>query len=167
MSVNPVGRKDHLVRLGLTIEKFEKILNFKITNTVDRFAASVALNLQKNAKINKQYFVGEAAGFQDCFLGFGMLYAFKSGYLAAKSIIEGLDYNQLLNSEIVKPMKVSATNRILFEKLSNSGYEKLIYLLNNRKPIVKSLLGGNDFRKVMKKLYNNSMSYFLRPLLFW
>ena len=165
--VNPVGIKDHKIRFENTVNRFEKILSIKVERIIKKFSASVNFSPLNQAHVNKQYFVGEAAGFQDCFMGFGMLYAFKSGYLAAKSIIEDLDYNQLLNSEILNPIKISIANRVLFEKLSNQGYERLINLLNTRNPIVKSLLGGNDLGLILKNLYNNSLSFFLRPLLLW
>lgn len=165
--VNPVNHKDHIVRLEKTVKRCEKIFAIKIKNGAERFSAPLSFDPLKQARINDQYFVGEAAGFQDCFMGFGMLYAFKSGYLAAKSIIDNLDYNQLINREILKPIHVSCVNRVLWEKLSNSGYERLINLLKCRNPIVKSFFGGDDLRLILKKLYNRSLSCFLRPLLFW
>ena len=165
--VNPVNNKDHIVRLEKTVKRCEKFFAIKIKNIIERFSAPLSFDPLKQAHLNDQYLVGEAAGFQDCFMGFGMLYAFKSGYLAAKSIIDNLDYNQLINKEILKPIQVSCANRILWEKLSNRGYERLINLLNSRNPIVKSLLGGDDLRLILKKLYNRPLSYFLRPLLFW
>ena len=71
VSANPVGRRDHLSRLDLTVEKFEKLLNFKITNILEKFAASGTLSFRGYTRVNHQYFIGEAAGFQDCFMGFG------------------------------------------------------------------------------------------------
>jgi flavin-dependent dehydrogenase len=165
--VNPVGIKDHIARLENTVNRFEEILTIKVEKIIEKFSAPLNFDPLTQAHANNQYFVGEAAGFQDCFLGFGMMYAFKSGYLAAKSIIDDLDYHQLLNSEILKPIKISGANRVLFEKLSNQGYERLIKLLNSRNPIIRSLFGGNDLRQILKKQYNHSLSYFLRPLLFW
>ena len=165
--VNPVGIKDHKERFENTVSRFEKIFTIKVERIIEKFSAPVNFNPLNQARVNNQYFVGEAAGFQDCLMGFGMLYAFKSGYLAAKSIIKDLDYNQLLNREILKPIKISAANRLLFEKLSNQGYERLINLLNTRNPFIRSLLGGNDLRQTLKKIYHHSLSYLLRPLLFW
>jgi len=165
--VNPVNQKDHVVRLEHTVKRCEETFAIKIENIIERFSAPLSFEPLNRVRINNQYFVGEAAGFQDCFMGFGMLYAFKSGYLAAKSIIDNLDYNQLINREILKPIQISCANRVLWEKLSNRGYERLINLLNSRNPIVKSFLGGDDLRLILKKLYNRSLSYFLRPLLFW
>ena len=136
--VNPVNHKDHIARLEKTIKRCENLFAVKIGNIIERFSAPLSFEPLSQVHINDQYFVGEAAGFQDCFMGFGMLYAFKSGYLAAKSIIDDLDYNQLIDREIVKPIQVSRANRVLWEKLTNKGYERLINMLNSRNPIVKS-----------------------------
>ena len=165
--VNPVNHKDHVIRLEKTVQRFEEIFAIKIENIIERFSAPLSFDPLNPARINNQYIVGEAAGFQDCFMGFGMLYAFKSGYLTAKSIIEGLDYQQLVNREILKSIRTSVRNRKLFEKLSNRGYERLIKTLNSRNPIIRNLLGGDDLRQILKKLYNHSLSCFLHPMLFW
>ena len=164
--INPVNHKDHITRLEKSVKRFEEIYAVKIEKIIERFSAPLSFDPLNQARINNQYFVGEAAGFQDCFYGFGMLYAFKSGYLAAKSIIEGLDYSQLLNREILKPIHVSLKNRVLFEKLTNKGYERLIKVLNSRNPVIRSFLGGNDVNQILKKLYNRSLSHYLRFLLF-
>jgi flavin-dependent dehydrogenase len=164
--VNPVGIKDQNVRCNKAVDRFEEIFKIKTEKIIKQFSAPLNFDPLSQAHVNNQYFVGEAAGFQDCLFGFGMLYAFKSGYLAAKSIVEDLDYNQLLNSEILKPIQISVRNRELFEKLSNRGYNRLIKALNSRNPIIRKLLGGDDLRKILRKLYNRSLSYFLRPLLF-
>ncbi len=165
--VNPVGIKDHKARLENTVKRFEEIFTIKVKRIYERFSAPVNFEPLNQAHINNQYYVGEAAGFQDCFLGFGMLYAFKSGYLAAKSIAEDLDYRQLLNREIINQIKISASNRKIFEKLSNRGYERMINLSNSRSSVIRSLLGGDDLRHILNKLYNHTLSVFLRPLLFW
>jgi flavin-dependent dehydrogenase len=164
--VNPVGRKDHIARLEKTVQRCEKIFAIKVKKNIERYSAPLSFKPLRTARKNDQYYVGEAAGFQDCFLGFGMMYAFKSGYLAAKSLLEDLDYNQLIENELLKPMLVSCANRALWAKLSNTGYERVIRLLNSRNPIVQILLGGSDLRKILKKVYNHSLSAFLRPLLF-
>jgi flavin-dependent dehydrogenase len=75
--------------------------------------------------INGKLFTGESAGFQDCLWGFGMRYALLSGYLAAKSIIEGSHYDALWKSELGPVLKASLINRYLFEKFRHPGYRHL------------------------------------------
>jgi flavin-dependent dehydrogenase len=165
--INPFGIKDHKNRLDSTVKKFEEILNIKIINVRERFSATGNLGNLYNAKLGKQYFTGEAAGFQDSLAGFGMIYAFKSGYFAAKSITEDVDYNKLWKEAFLKPMKISARNRFLYKKLSNKGYEKMLNMLISQNNIIKKLRGGNDFRQILKKFYNTSIFYFILPLIYF
>jgi len=162
---NPIKIKNHQNRLNLTIKAFEKILNLKIKEIDGRFSATVNFNSLNKAKINNQYFIGEAAGFQDCLAGFGMVYAFKSGFLVAKSIIENLDYDLLWKKDFLKQIKISANNRNIYEKLSNDHFEKILDILNSKNSMIRKLIGGNDLQFIMKKLYNNSIS-FLPSLIF-
>ena len=162
--VNPTGMKEHKRRLDDTVDRFEGILKAKIGSRAESFSAGVNFNFLENSH-NNQYCIGEAAGFQDCLAGFGMLYAFKSGYLAAKSILEDCDYNRQWKEVLLKPLQISAVNRNLYEKLSNAGYEKLIDLLNNTNPVIQKLIGGKDLRHILKRIYNHSLSNLLRFLL--
>jgi flavin-dependent dehydrogenase len=166
VSINPADSREHRSRIEDAVKRFEEIMGFKVTQIKHRFAAPACLYFSDKATTNQQYFIGEAAGFQDCLAGFGMMYAVKSGYLAAKSIADDDDYECLWQTELLKPMRVSRTNRLLFEKLSDSGYEKLVNLLNSRNRFVLKLLGGDDLRDMLHKLYNHSLSYFLWPLIY-
>ena len=165
--INPAERKDHKARLDLSIKRFEEIFNYKISTITHRFAAPGSLNFLKKARVENRYYVGEAAGFQDCLAGFGMMYAFRSGYHAAQSIIKNDDYDYRWQADMLKPMEVSRTNRYLFEKLSNDGYEKFVKMLDSQNPIIVKLLCGDDLVNLLKKLYNHPPSYLLRPILFW
>ncbi len=71
-------------------------------------------------------YVGESAGLQDCLFGFGMRYAFVSGYLASRSVVEGTDYESLLRLELGSIMKCSLVNRYRFEKLGTSAQRMLL-----------------------------------------
>jgi flavin-dependent dehydrogenase len=166
-SINPADSKAHKVRFDLTVKRFEEILNFKVTAITYRFAAPGSLYFLENARINNQCLIGEAAGFQDCLAGFGMMYALKSGYHAAQSIIRNDNYDRLWQADMRRPMEVSRTNRFLFERLSNDGYDKLVKMLDSQNSAIVKLLGGEDLQHILKKLYNHSLSYFLRPLVFW
>ena len=104
---------------------FEKKYNLNIQNPkkvggIGNFAIS-----RKKIKTNKnpkQLYVGEAGGFQDLLLGFGMRFAFESGYLAARSIIEKKDYQKLIKKKIEKRLKAGIVDRYIFEK-----FKKLVY----------------------------------------
>lgn len=78
---------------------------------------------------NGRICVGEYGGLQDYLFGFGMRYAFVSGYLAARSIIGGVGYDELVKGEMTNCLKASVVNRYIFEKMGNRGYRRLIHQL--------------------------------------
>jgi len=96
-------------------------------------------------------YIGEAGGFQDYLWGFGMRYAIFSGYLAAKSLIEGVNYDRLWKRELKPLLETSLINRYIFEKLGNRGYKYMV------KKITKT-----DPHEYLRRHYNRS---FLKHLL--
>jgi len=77
-------------------------------------------------KKGKTLYVGEAAGLQDFVAGFGMLYAFRSGYLAARCIIDGRDYAQAAETEFGEERRTSMVNRYLYERFLRYGNDALL-----------------------------------------
>lgn len=157
---NPKGLKGYGDRLALTVKKFEQILKINIENIEERFTSVLNFGFLNQAKVRGQYFVGEAAGFQDHLGGFGMGYAFKSGYYAARSIIESLDYDRLWQEDFLKPLKISSRNRWIYDRLSNGDFERFVDILRSRNPLVAQLRGGDDMRSIMRTLYNTPLSLF-------
>ena len=108
----------HVPKLGRLYEKAiaeRKIVNHYIggKKRLASFGGSGSARLPKSAKIGKRYYVGEAAGFQDPFMGFGIAYALLSGHLAAKSIITGEDYDALWKRRIFPNFKTDIAVRFL------------------------------------------------------
>lgn len=157
---NPSGFNGLEARLDLAMKKFEGILKTKIDNIEERFSSVVNFGFLNRAKIHSQYFVGEAAGFQDQLAGFGMVYAFKSGYYAAESIIECLDYEQLWKDDFLRQLMISSKNRDMYDRLSNDDLERFVDILKSGNPIIRRLRGGDDLQLIMKKLYNTPRSFF-------
>ncbi|MFZ2455913.1 MAG: NAD(P)-binding protein [Candidatus Altiarchaeia archaeon] len=82
-------------------------------------------------KKGKTLYIGEAAGLQDFVAGFGMLFAFRSGYLAARCIIEGKDYASAAELEFWDQRRTSVVNRYVYERfLRHGNYTILIELLS-------------------------------------
>lgn len=104
-------RKNGSSFLSKAVERFNEIESFK----------------PQDAKIFKNFgiapsnitgpgiYVGEAAGLQDINWGFGMKYAFYSGFLAAMSVIEKADYGKFAEKDLRGWLKTSASNRFLIE----------------------------------------------------
>lgn len=66
--------------------------------------------------------IGEQAGFQDALAGFGMRYALRSGILAARSVIERVDYHALWRREFLPLLRTGISNRFLFNAAGDRGW---------------------------------------------
>ncbi len=136
---------------------FKNMINFfKNKKNIDikndkKFGGRGNFFLRDTQVCHNKIYIGESAGFQDCLWGFGMRYAILSGYMAANSIISGLDYDLLWKKELKPMLETSLVNRYLFEKLGNTGYRCLARRFAKGDPC--------DF---LKRNYNQS---FLKNLL--
>ena len=83
-------------------------------------------HLKHAATSNGARFVGEAAGFQDYLFGLGIRYALTSGSLAARSILEERDYDELWKSELGAKQQTSLVNRFLYESGGNFGLSMFV-----------------------------------------
>lgn len=90
-----------------------KILRDIVGNSkpIETFGGFGGCDFPKSAVKGKTLYVGEAAGFQDPFRGFGMNYALESGYLAAKAILEGSDYDRLWKGHFKRRIKTDLYRR--------------------------------------------------------
>ncbi len=72
-------------------------------------------------------YVGEAAGLQDFLFGFGMRFAFASGYIAAQSVIYSKDYKRIADKHFGQRLRAGIVNRWLWENiLSKKDYSLLV-----------------------------------------
>ncbi len=146
------GTKNKKEYIKNTIEEFKKITELDIRNA-KKFAGVGSFCLLDSVKKGKSLLAGEAAGFQDMLLGFGMRYAFRSGHLAAKSILEEQDYDVLCRTALLPTRKASASNRYLFEKIGNKGYEIFLKLLGMRKEPWKEMNKQYQYGLLKKALF--------------
>lgn len=116
------GMKERLPRV---IEGFRSRVEFEMREP-KYFAASVGFGIPRTAQKNGALYVGEAAGFQDSLAGFGIRMCMTTGYLAARSIIEGRDYDELWRARYMPLLRVGAVNRFFQELLGNRGYPLLL-----------------------------------------
>lgn len=129
-----------------TVDAFKKVFPSLDIKDAREFGGYGSFFFGKPVFENNRYYIGEAAGLQDCLWGFGMRYAIISGRLAAKSIIEGLDYAALLKQGLLPMQRTSLVNRFLFERLGNRGYAGFIKRLSD-----------TDIVKALGKQYNPSL----------
>lgn len=83
--------------------------------------------------------IGEAGGLQDYFWGFGMRYAFQSANLAARSIMSGGSYDDLIKESLHKKLKHSKRNRSAFEMMGPLAYPLAYYLFDMSKEPLRLL----------------------------
>jgi len=132
-------RKFHMNNLKINLCK--KILNgAKIKHTFSGFGN---FRVPKTAVINGKIHTGEAVGFQDAFLGFGMKYAFLSGYFAAKSIIDKISYDKLWRKSFKNELKKTMCMRFVLNMSGDKLYEKIINYLNSKR----------EYKSKLKKAY--------------
>lgn len=111
-------------------------------------------------KKNKSLFVGEAAGLQDFLWGFGMRYAITSGFLAAKSIIDGKDYEKIAERYFRPKLKAGIVNRFLLEKFAGkNNYSYFINIIENLKDPIKSSYYMYNYNFIHKLIYPFAMNY--------
>ena len=70
--------------------------------------------------------MGEAAGLQDYLLAFGLRQAITSGYLAAKSILNNENYDNLIKKRFLSQLQTSISNRFLYGLAGNRGYSSFL-----------------------------------------
>lgn len=83
-------------------------------------------NLKDHATSGRSIYVGEAAGFQDYLFGLGIRYALTSGWLAARSILEQRDFDELWKQEFGAKQETSLVNRFLYETGGNAGLSMFV-----------------------------------------
>lgn len=79
------------------------------------------LRLPERAVQGQNPVAGEHAGFQDALAGFGLRYAIASGVLAARSILEQRNYEELWRRMLLPRMKAGIVNRYLFNSIGSRG----------------------------------------------
>lgn len=77
-------------------------------------------------------YVGEAGGFQDAVAGFGFRYAAMTGGLAARAILEGQDYRDLLTSTFGREFLDSYAFRDQLNHATNADYDRMVAGLGER-----------------------------------
>lgn len=108
-----VIRLDEVHRINLYFERtkefFLKEIGFQI-QLIREVGGIGSFSLKKFKKGDTLY-VGEAAGLQDFLLGFGMRFAFASGYLAAQSVIYKRDFEEIAEEHFGKKIRAMVVNK--------------------------------------------------------
>jgi flavin-dependent dehydrogenase len=129
--------------LPRVVEGFQSRLGFDMLEP-EYFAGTVSLGLPRSAQVSGRLYVGEAAGLQDLFAGFGIRVAMATGYLAARSLLEGRDYDRMWQERFGPLQKAAGVNRWLQECLGNPAYTWMLRYMRLR---------GGAGRAVVREFY--------------
>ncbi len=107
---------------------------------------------------NGRLYVGEAAGIQDFLWGFGIRDAIASGFIAARSILEGREYEAMARSYFGKKLRASLVNRYLWEKFIARGYFHMMDRVKDVEYGLDLLFRMHSFNLFQKILYPFALS---------
>ncbi|MBV9495999.1 MAG: NAD(P)/FAD-dependent oxidoreductase [Acidobacteria bacterium] len=103
-------------------------------------------HLKQAATRDGARFVGEAAGFQDYLFGLGIRYALTSGHLAARSILENRDFDELWREQLGPKQETSLVNRFLYESGGNVGLSMFVRQASRARDFHRYLSGWHQGR---------------------
>lgn len=116
-------------------------------------------SLRNIYKKGKTLYVGEAAGIQDLFAGFGMRTAMTSGYLAAQSIIKKSDYKKLAKDKFENYLKAGVVNRYIWEHVDLDNYLTILDKLNEIDNSTNLLGSMYNFNLLERIEFNIALKY--------
>lgn len=114
------GFKQERLYVQRTVAAFERLVGLEMVDPIAHGGVG-NFHIPSSAVAGVHPVAGEEAGFQDFLWGFGMRYAILSGVLAARSLLEGKDYEALWRRDLEPAMSSSMVNRALFSLLGNRG----------------------------------------------
>jgi flavin-dependent dehydrogenase len=104
------------------------------------FAGPGIFGLPQTAQQREKLYVGEAAEMQDAFFSFGLRMSMTTGWLAARSLLSGTDYDLLWRSRLLPMLRATAVNRYLQQRTGNLGYGLLMVYMRLFPQAGRSLL---------------------------
>jgi flavin-dependent dehydrogenase len=132
------GLARHRVFLERTVEAFRRLAGLEMREPLRH----AGLGNFRIARPNRGSgtVVGERGGVQDALWGFGIRAGMLSGVLAARSLLDGIDYAPLWRREIEPLLRTSMFNRAAYHNLGNRGYR---WCLNRQR--------GRDARDFLRR----------------
>ncbi|MGA2681456.1 MAG: NAD(P)-binding protein [Candidatus Bathyarchaeia archaeon] len=147
-----VVRRDDVRRINWYFERTKEFFLKKIGFQIEliREVGGIGSFSLRTVKKGVTLYVGEAAGLQDFLLGFGMRFAFASGYLAAQSVICKKDYEKIADERFGKRLRAGVINRWLWENiLSKNDYSVLI----NFPQLIENIYSMHDYTLLQQTMY--------------
>lgn len=139
------GFKQEKQYVERTVAAFERLVGLQMHNPQPHGGVG-NFRMPATALSGRHPVVGEFAGFQDTLWGFGIRHAIQSGVFAARSLLEGKDYDIMWQQALAPLMKTAIVNRALYDLLSNRGYR---WCLRRQE--------GRDARDLLHSQYHPSL----------
>jgi flavin-dependent dehydrogenase len=151
------GFKHEALYVERTVAAFERLVGLEMINPSPHGGVG-NFRIPETARSGVHPVVGEQAGFQDTLWGFGMRAAITSGVLAARSLLQGSDYDRMWRQALGGLLTAAVVNRALYGLLSNRGYRWWLRRQEKRA----------DAREILHRFYRpSSFKSLLAPLARW
>lgn len=119
------GFKQEQLHVRRAVEAFRHLVGLEMQNLQPHGGVG-NFRLPVTGRSGPHVVAGEQAGFQDALWGFGIRLAVRSGVLAARSLIDGCDYDASWRREIGPLVEASIVDRAIYGLLGNRGYGLLL-----------------------------------------
>ncbi len=148
------GFKQEKLYVTRTIEAFRRLVGLEMINPRPHGGVG-NFRIPTVAQSGAHPVAGEQAGFQDTLWGFGIRIAIISGVLAARSLLDGGDYNARWRRQFGSMLDTSVVNRAFYNLLGNRGYRWCLRYQERR----------SDPRAFLRRCYHSSrIKRFFVPL---
>lgn len=119
------GFKREAEYVARTVERFRKLVGLEMRNPVPHGGAG-NFRIPMSAYSGRHPVAGEQAGFQDTLWGFGIRFAISSGVQAARSVMDGGDYDARWRQALNPVLRAAVVNRAIYGALKNEGYRRFL-----------------------------------------
>ena len=119
------GFKREAEYVARTVERFEDLVGLEMRNPQPHGGAG-NFRIPASAYSGQHPVVGEQAGFQDTLWGFGIRFAISSGVLAARSLLDGSNYDARWQKALNPVLRAAVVNRAVYGALGNAGYRRFL-----------------------------------------
>jgi len=130
-----------------TVERFRNLIGLEMKNPQPHGGAE-NFRIPASAYSGRHPVVGQQAGFQDALWGFGIRFAVGSGVLAARSLMDGENYDSRWRRAFLPGLRAAVVNRATFGFLGNAGYRRFL----------QKASASGDARRFLRRHYGPSWS---------
>jgi flavin-dependent dehydrogenase len=146
------GFKRESEYVARTVERFHNLVGLEMRNPQPHGGAG-NFRIPGSAYSGQHPLAGEQAGFQDTLWGFGIRFAIASGVLAARSLMDGSNYDACWREALNPVLRAAVVNRAVYGALGNAGYRRFL----------RRAAASGDARRFLHRYYGAS---WLKSLLY-